>query len=68
MNKDTITMTLRYPNKSFGFDIQQITGCLDAFIREGFKHNRRKRYDCGSGRTLTIASRDESRVAGNGKG
>ncbi len=59
MQREVITITLRWPNDSFGFDISQIHNCLDDFIKNHSKGSYS--FDCGSGRKLKLERKKESK-------
>ena len=51
MKKEIITITLRWPDKSMGLDISQITCALDGFLHSYVK---KAFISAGSGRTIKI--------------
>ncbi len=52
MQKEIITVTMRWPDKSLGLDVDHVKVALDQFIRRyhGIKHV----FHCGSGRTIKM--------------
>lgn len=57
MEKDIVVIEMRWPRKSLGLDINQITDALARWMREngGAKRRARVHTDAGSGRHITIS-------------
>lgn len=65
MQKQVITLTLRWPNRSCGFDCSQISGHLFDYLKS---YDRKPRlYDCGSGRKLKIEKSKVTTVSRSNK-
>lgn len=54
MEKEVVTITLRWPKASMGFDITQISGALHSFLRS---YQKKCCFDAGSGRRMKIERR-----------